>query len=45
MVSGYLSFFSGDCSGVKGRKEQHRVGLAVKEEIVKKAGEDDITIE
>ena len=30
---------------VKGRKGQHGVGLAVKEEIVKKAGEDGITIE
>ena len=30
---------------VKGRKWQHGVRLAIKEEIVKKAGEDDITIE
>ena len=30
---------------VKGRKGQHRVGLAIKEEIVRKAGEDCITIE
>ena len=30
---------------VKGRKGQHGVGLAIKEEIVKKAGEDGITIE
>ena len=39
------AFFSGDCSGVKGRKGQHGVGLAIKEEIVEKAGEDGITIE
>ena len=30
---------------VKGRKGQHGVGLAMKEEIVKKAGEDGIIIE
>ena len=30
---------------VKGRKRQHGVGLAIKEEIVKKAGEDGIAIE
>ena len=30
---------------VKGRKGQHGVGLAIKEEIVKTAGEDGITIE
>ena len=30
---------------VKGRKGQHGVGLAIKEEIVKKVGEDGITIE
>ena len=29
---------------VKGRKGKHEVGLAIKEEIVKKAGEDGITI-
>ena len=28
---GYHVYFSGDCSGVKGRKGQHRVGLAVEE--------------
>ena len=44
-ASGYPVFFSGDCSMVKGRKGQHGVGLAIKEEIVKKAGEDGITIE
>ena len=43
VVSGYRVFFSGDYSGVKGRKEQRGVGLAIKEEIVKKAGEDGIT--
>ena len=42
MTSGYRVFFSGDCSGVKGRKGQHEVGLAIKEEIVKKAGKDGI---
>ena len=45
VASGYCVFFSGDCSGVKGRKGQHGVGLEIKEEIVKKAGEDGITIE
>ena len=30
---------------VKGRKGQHGVGLAIKEEIVKKAGKDGITTE
>ena len=43
--SGYRVFFSGDCSMVKNRKEQHGVGLAIKKDIVKKAGEDGITIE
>ena len=42
---GYRVFFNGDCSGVKGRKGQHEVGLAIHEEIVKKAGEDSITID
>ena len=32
----YRVYFSGDCSGVKGRKGQHGVGPAVKKEIVKK---------
>ena len=45
VASGYLVFFSGDCSGLEGRKGQHRVGLEIKKEMVKKAGEDDITIE
>ena len=45
VASGCRGFFSGDWSGVKGRKEWHGVGLAIKEEIVKKAGEDGITIE
>ena len=44
-ASGYRIFFSGDCSMVKGRKGQHGVGLAIKENIVKKAGKDGITIE
>ena len=34
VAAGYRVFFSGDCSGVKGRKGQHGIGLAVKEEIV-----------
>ena len=42
---GYRVFFSGDCTTVEGRKGQHGVGLAIKEEIVKKAGEDGITLE
>ena len=32
-------------NGFKGRKGQHGVGLAIKEEIVIKAGEDGITFE
>ena len=43
MASGDHVIFSGDCSEVKGRKGQHGVGLAIKEEIVKK--EDGIVIE
>ena len=35
----------GDCSMVKGRKEQHGIGLAIKEETAKKAGKDGIIIE
>ena len=42
-ASGYRIFFSGDCRMVKGRKGQHGVGLAIKENIVKKTGEDGIT--
>ena len=45
VASGYRVFFSCDCNKVKGRKGQHGVGLAIKEEIVKKAGENVITIE
>ena len=41
----YRVFMGGDCSGVKGRKGQHGSGLAIKKEIVKKAGEDGITVE
>ena len=41
----YRIFFSDDCTMSKGRKGQHRVGLAINEEVVKKAGEDGITIE
>ena len=33
VAAGYRIYFSGDCSGVKERKGQHGVGLAVKEEI------------
>ena len=44
-ASGYRVFFSGNCTMVKGRKGQHGVGLAIKEEIVKKAGENGITME
>ena len=44
-ASGYRIFFSGGCSMVKGRKGQHGVGLAIKEEIIKKAGEDGTTVE
>ena len=44
LASGYRVFFSDDCSMVKSRKGQHRVGLAIKEGIVKTAGEDDIAI-
>ena len=43
--AGYRVYFIGDCSGVKGRKGQHGVGLAVREEIVKKACKDGIAIE
>ena len=42
---GYRIFFSGDCSMDKGRKGQHGFGLAIKDDIVRKAGEDGITIE
>ena len=45
VAAGYRVYFSGDCSGVKGRKGQHGVRLAVKEEIVKKAGKDGTAIE
>ena len=45
LASGFRVFFSGDCSGVKGRKGQHWVGLVMNEVVVKKAGEDGITIE
>ena len=44
-ASGYRVFFSGNCSIIKGRKGKHGVGLAIQEEIVKKAGEDSIAIE
>ena len=45
VVSGYRVYFSGVCSGAKDRKRQHRVGLAIKEEIVKKAGKDGTATE
>ena len=44
VASKYRVFFSGDYSGVKGRKGQHGVGLAIKEEIIKTLGEDGVTI-
>ena len=44
-ASGHRVFFSGDCIMVKSRKGQHGMGLAIKEEIVKKAGKDGTTIE
>ena len=45
VAAGYRVYFGSDCSGVKGRKGQHGVGLEVKEEIVEKAGKDGIAIE
>ena len=45
VAAGYRFYFSGDCTGVRGKKGHHGVGLAIKEEIVKKAGRDGITIE
>ena len=45
MGSGYRVYSSGDCSGVQDRKGQHWVGLAIQENIVKKAGKDSIAIE
>ena len=36
VASGYCVFFSGDCSGVKARKEKHGVELVIKKEIVKR---------
>ncbi|CAN0455295.1 unnamed protein product, partial [Ascophyllum nodosum] len=36
VASGYRVSFSGNCSGVQGRKGQHEVGLAIKEKIVKR---------
>ena len=35
VASGYCVYFNGDCSGVKYRKMQDRVGLTIKEKIVK----------
>ena len=37
VAAGYRVYFSGDCSGLIGRKGQHGVGLKVKEEIVLKS--------
>ena len=45
VASGCRVLFSGDCSGIKGRKGQHGVGLAMEEDIVKNTGEDGIAIE
>ena len=44
VASGCRLYFSGDCSGIKGRKGQHWVELAVKGEIVKNAGKGGIAI-
>ena len=44
VTSGYRVYFSVHCSGDKGRKGQHGVGLVIKEEIVQKAGKDGIAI-
>ena len=44
MASGYHVYFSRDCSGVKGRKEQHEVRLAM-DKIVKKDSKNGIAIE
>ena len=44
VASGCHVFFSGDCSGLKGRKGQHGVGLAMKEKSVKNDGKDGIAI-
>ena len=43
--SGYRVYFSADCGGVKGRKQQHGAGLAIIEKIVKKAGKGGIATE
>ena len=45
MAAGYRVYFSGDFTGVRGKKGQHGVGLAIKEKIVYNAGKDGITIE
>ena len=42
---GISCLFERYCSGVKGRKGQHVVGLAVDEDIVKNVGKDGIPIE
>ena len=45
VAAGYRVYFSGYCTGVRVKKGQHGVGLAIKEGIVKKAGKDGFTIE
>ena len=45
VASGCRVFLSGDCSEDKGRNRQHGVRLAIKKEIVEKAGKDSITME
>ena len=45
VVPGYCVYFSGDCSRAKERKGQHKIGLAIKEDIVKSTGKDGIAIE
>ena len=45
VASEWRIYFSGGWSGVKGRKRQHEVGLAIKEEVVKTDGKKDTAIE
>ena len=36
VAAGYRVYFSGDCTGVRGKKGQHGVGLALKNKSLKK---------
>ena len=45
VAAGYRVYFSGDCTAVRGKEGQDGVELAMKMEIVEKAGNDGITIE